>query len=162
MGCAYNGKCGAKPSVWVCRFTVIGNTGMDPEMTMFDTGACVARVSLAVRGKKPMNAGDPMGTNADDGATTWLDVEAWNDEARQLCDHVGRRLTPSRQRQLQRCTPARLIKPRSQVTGIPLRSDASAGCGRAGGADPAEISLRCAFVGTAAAEASSCTSRFAA
>ena len=70
--------------------TVIGNTGMDPEMTMFDTGACVARVSLAVRGKKPMNAGDPMGTNADDGATTWLDVEAWNDEARQLCDHVAK------------------------------------------------------------------------
>ena len=51
--------------------TVIGNTGMDPEMTMFDTGACVARVSLAVRGKKPMSPGgmDPAGANnADDGA----------------------------------------------------------------------------------------------
>ena len=73
--------------------TVIGNTGMDPEMTMFDTGACVARVSLAVRGKKPMSPGgmDPAGANnADDGATTWLDVEAWNDEARQLCDHVAK------------------------------------------------------------------------
>ena len=73
--------------------TVIGNTGMDPEMTMFDTGACVARVSLAVRGKKPMSPGgmDPAGaSNADDGATTWLDVEAWNDEARQLCDHVAK------------------------------------------------------------------------
>ena len=34
--------------------------------------------------------GDPTGNNADDGATTWLDVEAWNDEARQLCDHVAK------------------------------------------------------------------------
>ena len=59
---------------------------MDPEMTVFDTGACVARVSLTVRGKKPANGGDEM--SAEDGATTWLDVEAWNDEARQLCDHV--------------------------------------------------------------------------
>jgi len=87
----------APPTVeWDARnantVTVIGNTGMDPEMTMFDTGACVARVSLAVRGKKPMNPamGDPTGNNADDGATTWLDVEAWNDEARQLCDHVAK------------------------------------------------------------------------
>ena len=66
-----------------------GNTGMDPEMTVFDTGACVARVSLAVRGKKPALGGDEM--SAEDGATTWLDVEAWNDEARQLCDprHQG-------------------------------------------------------------------------
>ena len=88
----------APPTVeWDARnantVTVIGNTGMDPEMTMFDTGACVARVSLAVRGKKPMSPGgmDPTGNNnADDGATTWLDVEAWNDEARQLCDHVAK------------------------------------------------------------------------
>ena len=37
---------------------------MDPEMTVFDTGACVARVSLAVRGKKPANGGDEMSAEA--------------------------------------------------------------------------------------------------
>ena len=26
VGCAYNGACGTKPTVWVCRFTVKGNT----------------------------------------------------------------------------------------------------------------------------------------
>ena len=27
VGCAYNGKCGTKPTVWVCRFTAKGNKG---------------------------------------------------------------------------------------------------------------------------------------
>ena len=27
VGCAYNGACGTKPTVWVCRFTVQGNQG---------------------------------------------------------------------------------------------------------------------------------------
>ena len=32
---------------------------------------------------------DAMG--AEEGAdTTWIDVEAWNEEARQLCEHVGK------------------------------------------------------------------------
>ena len=72
--------------------TLIGNTGMNPEMTEFGSGACVARVSLAVRGKKRMD--DAMGADAmgaEEGAdTTWIDVEAWNEEARQLCEHVGK------------------------------------------------------------------------
>ena len=51
-----------------------------------------SRVSLAVRGKKRMD--DAMGADAmgaEEGAdTTWIDVEAWNEEARQLCEHVGK------------------------------------------------------------------------
>jgi single-strand DNA-binding protein len=68
---------------------------MDPELTDFGNGACVARVSLAIRGKRRTPTDDqPFGDEAfvpqadEDAATTWVDVEAWNDEARQLCDHV--------------------------------------------------------------------------
>ena len=77
---------------------VIGNVGMTPEITEFGNGACVARCSLAVRGKKKaansMDGGfmDDAGSDQqeDDAQTTWLDVEAWNDEARQLVEHVAK------------------------------------------------------------------------
>ena len=77
---------------------VIGNVGMTPEITEFGNGACVARCSLAVRGKKKaagsMDGGfmDDAGPDQqeDDAQTTWLDVEAWNDEARQLVEHVAK------------------------------------------------------------------------
>lgn len=77
---------------------VIGNVGMQPEITEFGNGACVARCTLAVRGKKKV--ADMDGGFADDGdagaavddasQTTWLDVEAWNDDARTLMEHVSK------------------------------------------------------------------------
>lgn len=77
---------------------VIGNVGMTPEITEFGNGACVARCSLAVRGKKKapgsMDGGFMDDSQQDsqeyDAQTTWLDVEAWNDEARQLVEHVAK------------------------------------------------------------------------
>ena len=77
---------------------VIGNVGMTPEITEFGNGACVARCSLAVRGKKKapgsMDGGFMDDSQQDsqeyDTQTTWLDVEAWNDEARQLVEHVAK------------------------------------------------------------------------
>jgi single-strand DNA-binding protein len=77
---------------------VIGNVGMTPEITEFGNGACVARCSLAVRGKKKaagsMDGGfmddSQQDSQEDDAQTTWLDVEAWNDEARQLVEHVAK------------------------------------------------------------------------
>ena len=77
---------------------VIGNVGMTPEITEFGNGACVARCSLAVRGKKKaasmdggfMDEAEMSSQQADDAQTTWLDVEAWNDEARQLVEHVAK------------------------------------------------------------------------
>jgi single-strand DNA-binding protein len=77
---------------------VIGNVGMTPEITEFGNGACVARCSLAVRGKKKassmdggfMDDAEMNSQQEDDAQTTWLDVEAWNDEARQLVEHVAK------------------------------------------------------------------------
>ena len=73
--------------------TLIGNAGMDPEIVTFESGNCVARVNIAVRGKKPMAddgfGGPGMGGGGDDESDThWLEVEAWNDAGRQLADHV--------------------------------------------------------------------------
>ena len=97
------GSSPAPPTVdWDARnvnsVVVIGNVGMTPEITEFGNGACVARCSLAVRGKKKaagsMDGGfmddSQQDSQEDDAQTTWLDVEAWNDEARQLVEHVAK------------------------------------------------------------------------
>ena len=97
------GSSPAPPTVdWDARnvnsVVVIGNVGMTPEITEFGNGACVARCSLAVRGKKKassmdggfMDDAEMNSQQEDDAQTTWLDVEAWNDEARQLVEHVAK------------------------------------------------------------------------
>ena len=73
---------------------VIGNVGMTPEITEFGNGACVARCSSpsAVRNAWTTRwDSHAMGAQEYDAQTTWLDVEAWNDEARQLVEHVAAR-----------------------------------------------------------------------
>lgn len=98
------GQTQAPPTVeWDARnvnsVVVIGNVGMQPEITEFGNGACVARCTLAVRGKKKASSNSMDGGFMDDAAqnadssdvesqTTWLDVEAWNDDARVLMEHV--------------------------------------------------------------------------
>ena len=84
---------------------VIGHVGADPEITEFGNGGCVARCAVAVGGKKKtassgarMDGGfmdeDLQGQvssgndPSEDSETNWLDIEAWNDDARQLMEHV--------------------------------------------------------------------------
>ena len=100
------GSTPAPPTVdWDVRsvnsVTLIGHCGGNPELREFGSGACVANVSLAIRGRRSnnnggagmgmdMGGGGGMGGDQvlEEGDTHWVECEAWGDDARQLVDHV--------------------------------------------------------------------------